>query len=387
MDASTSTAPARTKAGKSTKVASSSTPPLGKFLASSEKHVRDKAVASLSRFLSAGRLTRPARGKQAQEGAEGDEDEQGEDLPVGELNWGEDWEVDSRLAPLEMAKLWKGIFFCFWMSDKPLVQQALADSLANLTLDVRPKSKTRNGRVERFRAALCYLRGFWEAVTREWAGLDRLRLDKFLLLCRRFINVGMQLLQREQWDERAVAEYNAMLVGPGGPLNVEDPKLPHSLPYHVADIFLTEVERLATSTLESSSPLEAESSTPVSRSIPVASLLGPFYSSLAVCPTTTMFTRFTDEVFTPLLDAALPPAPQPPAKRRKGAAKPRRPEYPGTLALAVEGEGAAGEEAAGEKLGKAVLKRLFEEGGKAETSDVNRRRIYAYVSARDVDLD
>jgi ribosomal RNA-processing protein 1 len=60
------------------------------------------------------------------------------------------------------------------MSDKPLVQQALASSLALLTLDVRPKDK-KAGRVERFRAAMCYLRGFWEAVVREWAGLDRLR--------------------------------------------------------------------------------------------------------------------------------------------------------------------------------------------------------------------
>lgn len=71
------------------------------------------------------------------------------------------------------------------MSDKPLVQQALAQDLANLTLDVRPKSKTKNGRVERTRAALCYLRGFWEAVTREWAGLDRLRCVFFFLLSSR----------------------------------------------------------------------------------------------------------------------------------------------------------------------------------------------------------
>lgn len=35
-----------------------------------------------------------------------------EDLPVGDLNWDKDTPVDKRLAPLEMAKLWKGIFFC-----------------------------------------------------------------------------------------------------------------------------------------------------------------------------------------------------------------------------------------------------------------------------------
>lgn len=66
------------------------------------------------------------------------------------------------------------------MSDKPLVQQALASDLARLTLDVRPKKpKGENapaaGRVERFRAAMTYLRGFWEAIVREWSGLDKWR--------------------------------------------------------------------------------------------------------------------------------------------------------------------------------------------------------------------
>lgn len=66
------------------------------------------------------------------------------------------------------------------MSDKPLVQQALANDLATLTLDVRPKKSTKvdsspPGRVERFRAAMTYLRGFWEATVREWTGLDKWR--------------------------------------------------------------------------------------------------------------------------------------------------------------------------------------------------------------------
>lgn len=61
------------------------------------------------------------------------------------------------------------------MSDKPLVQQQLAQTLADLTLDVRPKSRSRNGRVERTRAALCYLRGFWHAIVTEWYGMDRHR--------------------------------------------------------------------------------------------------------------------------------------------------------------------------------------------------------------------
>lgn len=83
-----------------------------------------------------------------------------------------------------MAKLWKGIFYCkselwamgyvrtlilihapgFWMSDKPLVQQALASEIAQIVLSIST-----------LRASLEFLRGFWEATVREWSGIDRLR--------------------------------------------------------------------------------------------------------------------------------------------------------------------------------------------------------------------
>lgn len=72
-----------------------------------EKHVRDKAVASLSRFLSAGRIQ-----ARTADGEDEDESKQDEELPVGELKWEDEWTVDARLRPDEMAKLWKGIFYC-----------------------------------------------------------------------------------------------------------------------------------------------------------------------------------------------------------------------------------------------------------------------------------
>jgi ribosomal RNA-processing protein 1 len=50
------------------------------------------------------------------------------------------------------------------MSDKPLVQQMLATDLAHLLLSIPT-----------LEAAFEFLRGFWEALVREWSGLDRLR--------------------------------------------------------------------------------------------------------------------------------------------------------------------------------------------------------------------
>ena len=59
------------------------------------------------------------------------------------------------------------------MSDKPLVQQRLAADLAELLLLIKPAEEE-----ARLEAALGFLAGFWEAMCREWVGLDRLRYDR-----------------------------------------------------------------------------------------------------------------------------------------------------------------------------------------------------------------
>jgi ribosomal RNA-processing protein 1 len=59
------------------------------------------------------------------------------------------------------------------MSDKPLVQQALATDMANLLLLIDPTSS--DSAEDRLSAALSFLDGFWKAIVREWTGIDRLR--------------------------------------------------------------------------------------------------------------------------------------------------------------------------------------------------------------------
>ncbi|GAA5913932.1 Rrp1p [Sporobolomyces salmoneus] len=342
-------------------------PPLGKFLASSEKPIRDKAVASLTKFLSAGKL--PLK----------NEDEK-EELLGGDLDWDKEWKPDSRLDELEMAKLWKGIYYCFWMSDKPLVQQALAQTLADLTLIVRPKSTKpeKNGRVERVKSTMAFLKGFWVTVCREWVGLDRLRIDKFYLLIRRFIEVGFKVLEREDWDPKAIELYNEVLTSPGGPLHVESAKTPHSLTFHLSDIFLDELERVSTSV---SSP-----------TVPLVALLQPYMRTLTVAPSSPIFARLIEKLFKPLLIAFFPPSTKPqPRRRKKDGPPPPRPEYPQILehCLEAQGEGEAeGEgQTRGEVVAKKVLKSLFEVGGRPEVDEHNRRKIYQFVAESEVDLD
>ena len=37
---------------------------------------------------------------------------------------------EGQLSELDMAKIWRGLFFCMWHSDGPFVQDALAEKLA-----------------------------------------------------------------------------------------------------------------------------------------------------------------------------------------------------------------------------------------------------------------
>lgn len=59
------------------------------------------------------------------------------------------------------------------MSDKPLVQQALASELSAIILSIDPVSCSTLE--DRTLVALDFVGGFWECLVREWAGIDRLR--------------------------------------------------------------------------------------------------------------------------------------------------------------------------------------------------------------------
>ncbi|KAF8807837.1 Nop52-domain-containing protein [Phlegmacium glaucopus] len=293
---------------------STTAPPLGKYLASTDKKTRDKAIRNLSIFLS---------------------DDQ------------------HHITKPDMDKLWKGIFYCFWMSDKPLVQQALASELAELILTISSTA-----------ASLAFIRGFWETTVREWNGIDRLRIDKYYMLIRRFTNATFRLFIRVRWDKDACQEYNRILSNEGGPLCPNDIRVPASLAYHIADIYVEELDKaLGTAT----SPQPA----------PLAVILEPFFYLAARSPTSTTYKRIQSALVEPLLNALAsesdPEDDLPKAKRirlssdtptfLKNNACFEDPKLDGHI------EGAT--------LKKKLLRRMFEIASQPETRDSNRRKMYA----------
>ena len=138
-------------------------------------------------------------------------------------------------------KLWKGLFFCMWHSDKPLTQQRLARDLADLLTIV-------SGR-ENF---LGFVRAFWQTIAREWGGIDALRMDKFLYLVRCYVGKGFEVVKKKEWeDEELIEAYLEILAAV--PLNPSEQKIPNGLRYHVIDVYVDELDKVDT---ERNAPLE-----------------------------------------------------------------------------------------------------------------------------------
>ncbi|KAJ5166843.1 uncharacterized protein N7482_005624 [Penicillium canariense] len=116
--------------------------PFVRDLASSDRKVRDKALESLTQFLRS----------------------------------------RNDLSLVDLVKLWKGLFFCFYHSDRPLTQQALARALSYSLVPSLPHAT-----VHRF------LRAFWITIGRDFHSLDRLRLDKYLFLIRCYVGVAFEV--------------------------------------------------------------------------------------------------------------------------------------------------------------------------------------------------
>ncbi|KAK4152059.1 nucleolar protein,Nop52-domain-containing protein [Chaetomidium leptoderma] len=198
--------------------------PFIKNLASSDRKIRTSALSSLHAFLSAR-------------------------------------QVASALTPLEVLKLWKGLYYALWMCDRAIPQQNLCNELADLVY-VLPRD-----------AVATWLRGFWATMAREWTGIDVLRMEKFLLLVRRVVGAGFKWMRKGSgnggggsakkgkegsgWDASKVDE----LVGLLGewPFALEDEarieqttgeeegqitqKIPAGLRLHVLDIWVDEAEK------------------------------------------------------------------------------------------------------------------------------------------------
>lgn len=133
----------------------------------------------------------------------------------------------------EFCKIWKGLFYCMWMQDKPLLQEELAKNMSQLVHMLHTR-ESRN----------LFLRAFWQTLNREWDGIDRLRLDKFYTLVRFVLNQSAQLVQQADWEESMVEEFLLILVE-----EVLKTEASRGVQHHVIDIYLEELAKIGSTEL------------------------------------------------------------------------------------------------------------------------------------------
>ncbi|KAL1955138.1 hypothetical protein VTO42DRAFT_9002 [Malbranchea cinnamomea] len=285
--------------------------PFVRELASSDRKVRDKALESLTLFLKSRR-----------------------DLEL-----------------VELLKIWKGLFFCFYHSDRPLTQQSLARALSYTLLPSLPEPILQP-----------FLRAFWITMSRDFHSLDRLRLDKYLYLIRCYVGAAFEILlkkglattekrgknrkesqqevgnegsfnekeqpttngaskkrKREDEDDgeedstwKDLETYISMLEeGPLCPYNFNPdepktksekkmPKGPDGIRYHLMDIWLDELEKFATDPEENkeekqqsreNGDAKTSSKTKLKLGIPMEILLRPFHRLREKSPNKTVRKR------------------------------------------------------------------------------------------------
>ncbi|KAG2444481.1 hypothetical protein HXX76_001231 [Chlamydomonas incerta] len=178
----------------------------------------------------------------------------------------------SELKQADMMKIWKGLFYCFWHSDKQPVQAELAQRLAAMLTRLNEQT------------AYLYFTCFLDTMRREWFGIDRLRLDKFLMLIRRFVHQMLLCLKAAKWRQELVVRYTAYLQAQ---VVLPDDTVPAvGLAYHLNDVLLDELRGAAGGEAVPAAALEA--------------LLAPFAAALAAGEQA-MLNRISEGLFDSLL--------------------------------------------------------------------------------------
>ncbi|XP_014204202.1 ribosomal RNA processing protein 1 homolog isoform X2 [Copidosoma floridanum] len=128
----------------------------------------------------------------------------------------------------DFLRLWKGLFYCMWMSDKPLVQEDLAESLSNLVHCF-----------ESIDTALLYTKCTLKSLATEWLGLDNYRVDKFEMLVRRILRQTFVVCKKLSWKKKCV-------VGVGKVLEeiLMDAKNCLGLKLHITNVYMEELAKV-----------------------------------------------------------------------------------------------------------------------------------------------
>lgn len=168
----------------------------------------------------------------------------------------------------EFQKLWKALYYCFWMTDKVPIQQEMGNILSS-TLS---SHLSLNENIQRF---FC---NFFAVLRREWILIDYLRLNKFLSLIRQMINSWLRKLDLTKAEvSKEILSFVEYMRS-----EVLFPTQPDGLRMQIAFVYLPELCKITSGNI--SEPILRE-------------LLSPFLCVLLDPPTDSMFNSTVKDVF------------------------------------------------------------------------------------------
>ncbi|XP_014485003.1 PREDICTED: ribosomal RNA processing protein 1 homolog isoform X2 [Dinoponera quadriceps] len=129
---------------------------------------------------------------------------------------------------MDFISLWKGLFYCMWMSDKMLVQEELAESLSKIVHCFNSKD-----------TIMLYTACALKTLAIEWFGIDQYRLDKFSMLVRRILRQTFVVCKDKAWDMSWVKEISGILEK-----LFQCPQTNLGLSLHITEIYLEELAKI-----------------------------------------------------------------------------------------------------------------------------------------------
>lgn len=135
----------------------------------------------------------------------------------------------------ELLKIWKGLFYCLWMQDLPLLQEELSTKISALLHSFRTVD-----------SQFLYFKTFLQTMKREWNGIDRLRMDKFYQCVRFVFREVFEMLKRQDWKPSVVNEFLELI---SGQLLQSSSSAPSGLILHILDLYLNELALIGSATL------------------------------------------------------------------------------------------------------------------------------------------
>lgn len=129
-----------------------------------------------------------------------------------------------------MMKLWKGIFYYFWNCDKPLFQEDRADVLSKYIHAFQSMEHS-----------FLYFDAFLKTMVREWFTIDRYRLEKFMMLVRKFLHESFVLLKNQKWETKWIKYFKKVLKKT---VLSEEGNAPLGLKIHICEIYMEELAKV-----------------------------------------------------------------------------------------------------------------------------------------------